>query len=253
MHRRALVRPPGPNFKDGLTEAALGAPDYHLALAQHEGYCRALAMCGLELITLPPDPNYPDSCFVEDAAVIIDGIAVITRIGHAARRGEEKAVGAALADFKQILNIEEPGTVDGGYVMLLADHLFVGLSRRTNREGAEQLMEIARSAGKSASAIPVSDFLHLKTFVSPIADDTILLLKDTISATYFEMVRNIIEVPREEHWAANCIGINGFAVAPAGCDKTRASLEKAGKTVFSVDVSEFQKMDGRLTCLSVLI
>lgn len=249
---RALVRPPSENFADGVTEANLGFPQFSKALEQHAAYCAALQECGLELIALPAESKYPDACFVEDTAIVIDDLVVITRIGHEARRGEESSIETALIGTKEIKRIKEPGTVDGGDVMRVGDHFFIGLSKRTNKSGAEQLTEFVRSRGKTASTVPVENYIHLKTFMTAVDQNTIIGLIEQIPKTLIESTTQQLAVPAEEHFAANCLSANDFVVIPAGCPETEKALRQFGKKVISVDVSEFQKMDGRLTCLSIL-
>jgi len=253
MHlSKAVVRIPTLNFCDGITEANLGMPDFERAMLQHELYCKALEECGLELINLPPDADHPDACFVEDAAVVVDDTVVIARLGHPSRRGEEKSVEAALQVFKQLRHIEPPGTMDGGDIMRVGDHYFIGISQRTNKEGATQLATILKSLGKAVTTISVEKFIHLKTYVSSIDDHTVLCLDGCISNEELQPATRIIMVPAEEHWAANCAGVNGFVLIPANCPRTAAALQEAGKKILPLEMSEFQKMDGRLTCLSIL-
>ena len=154
MFTRALVRPPSPNFADGLTAAALSAPDYKLALRQHAAYCAALVKCGLKLTELPADTHFPDATFVEDTAVITPRCAVITRPGAASRAGETEAIRAALAQtFPQLRAIETPGTVDGGDICEAENHFLIGISERTNEAGAQQLAAILRGAGDRKSVV----------------------------------------------------------------------------------------------------
>jgi len=255
----AIVRPPSANFDEGVTEADLGKPDYDLAMQQHSAYCEALRRAGVDVIALAPDPKFPDACFVEDTAIVIDeGAAVITRPGHPARRGEEKAVADVLAKFKKTNVIEEPGTVDGGDVMRIGDHFFIGLSARTNQSGAEKLSAILNKHGKTSSTFDVENYIHLKTALSPIDSETMLCLEDYAvpqrqRCKFFSQIKRVISVPAAEHWAANCLSVNDHVLVPQGCLETAASLEKLGKKVIALDMSEFQKMDGRLTCLSILL
>ena len=249
---KAIVRPPARNFEDGVTEAELGKPDFETALRQHEAYCRALENCGLELIQLPCDPDFPDSCFVEDTAIVVDDSAVVTRLGHPKRRGEETAVEMALLRFKTIKRIQEPGTVDGGDVMRVGEHFFIGLSQRTNETGAAQLEEVLHGCGKTSSTLAVKDYIHLKTFISSIDQETIVGLINKIPHAIAEVTNHQVTVSEEEHWAANCLSANGFVLVPNNRPQALAQLEKLGKKVISIETSEFQKMDGRLTCLSIL-
>jgi dimethylargininase len=230
----------------------LGLPDYPLALKQHAGYCQALESFGLELIKLESDDRFPDSCFVEDTAIIVGDHAVISRMGHPSRRGEEDAIAEVLSDFKNLVRIEGAGTIDGGDVMCVGDHFFIGLTRRTNEAGAAQLAEVVRSCGKTTSTVPIDKFVHLKTAMSAIGSDSMLCLGG-IPIDSFSSVRHKMNVSHEEHWAANCVSANGFVLIPANCPQTAQLLEQSGKVVVPIDTSEFQKMDGRLTCLSILL
>ncbi len=250
-YTHAVVRPPADNFLDGVTEANMGPPDFELALEQHADYCSALKKCGLELIVLPADHSFPDSCFVEDTAIVIDSSVVIARPGHATRRGEAQSVRETLSKYKTIIDIEEPGTVDGGDIMRVEDHFFIGLSKRTNQSGADQLAEAIVKCGKTASTLPVEKFIHLKTFITTINSETIIGLVNHIPKE-LQHVKNQILVPEEEHWAANCLSANGNVILPANCPTAESAVRKLGLLVATVEVSEFQKMDGRLTCLSIL-
>src|SRR5215204_1462109 len=137
MFTKAIVRPPSANFASGVTSVDLGAPVFELALQQHEAYCRALQSCGLELIRLPPDDNYPDATFVEDTAILTGRVAIITRPGAATRLGEIDGVGPVLhSHFDALHSIVEPGTLDGGDICEAGQHFFIGISHRTNEEGA---------------------------------------------------------------------------------------------------------------------
>ena len=142
----ALVRPPAASFADGITASGLGPPDLELALQQHDAYCRALTRLGLSLVSLPPDPRFPDSTFVEDAAIVTGRGAILTRPGAPSREGEVAAVGAALGRWFELDRIMPPGTVDGGDVCEAGDHFFIGLSQRTNRGGSGSAGRLAGGA-----------------------------------------------------------------------------------------------------------
>ena len=171
MFRHAIVRPPAPNFADGLTTVDLGRPDVAKALAQHDAYCRALEESGLALTRLPADPHFPDSTFVEDTAVItVRGSAILTRPGAPSRSGEVVAIEEALASrFPRLLRIEAPGTVDGGDIDEAGEHFFIGVSRRTNEEGARQLARLLAADGYTSSLYDirgVDEILHLKSGIA---------------------------------------------------------------------------------------
>ena|ERR1051325_1005220 len=157
MFTCAIVRPPAPNFVAGLTTAGLGVSDYRRALEQHEAYCAAMERCGLSLTRLEPDPDYPDSTFVEDVAILTERCAILTRPGAPSRRGEIESVRNVLSQFFPSLHeIESPGTVDGGDICQAGEHFFIGLSARTNEAGGRQLSEILTKAGYASSLVDIT-------------------------------------------------------------------------------------------------
>ena len=245
----ALVREPGENFAEGLTTADLGPPDPRRALAQHRGYCDALRDAGLDVLVLPADPRHPDGCFVEDTAVILDEVAVVTRPGDPSRRGEEEAVAADLARYRPLERIRSPGRLDGGDVLRVGDHLFIGRSTRTNREGARQLAEIVAAQGYTSSEVPVDAGLHLKTGVTDLGDGR-LIATAAVAARFPSS--EVVTVPDEEAHAANCLRVRDRLLIPDGCPRVRRALAELGYEVVGVEMSEFRKMDGGLTCLSLI-
>src|SRR6185369_2899389 len=165
-YKRAIVRRPGPRFAEGLTTVDLGKPDSEKALQQHEDYCDALKRCGLEVMVLPTLPEFPDSPFVEDTAIITQNLVVITRPGDKSRRGEEKSISEILRQDRELEFIKGPGTVDGGDILRIGSHFFIGLSERTNIEGANQLHAIFSRHEFTSSTITVTAVLHLKSGVT---------------------------------------------------------------------------------------
>src|SRR5713226_3007693 len=152
----AIVRPPGPNFSEGLTTVDLGQPSYRRALEQHEAYCEALRQCGLALVSLEADDRHPDSTFVEDTAVLTEQCAILARPGAPSRIGEVAGIATVLAKFySELLSIREPGTLDGGDVCEVGNHFFVGISQRTNAEGAQQLTDLLASLGYTTSFVDI--------------------------------------------------------------------------------------------------
>lgn len=244
----ALVREPGEELSRGLTTAGLGRPDPSRALEQHRAYRNALREAGLEVVVLPPDPQHPDGCFVEDAAVVLDEVAVVTRPGHLSRRGEVEAVAESLARYRPLERIRAPGRLDGGDVLRCGDHLWIGRSTRTNREGAGQLAEIAAARGYTTSEVPVDAGLHLKTGVTDLGDGR--LIATAALAGRFPS-SEVVTVPDEEAYAANCLRVRDRLLIPDGCPRVRRALEALGYQVVVVEMSEFRKMDGGLTCLSL--
>ena len=263
MFTRAIVRPPAPKFAEGLTTAGLGAPDYERALHQHEAYCAALERCGLSLIRLEPDPNYPDSTFVEDVAVLAgalpDGratapVAVLTRPGAPSRRGEVAEMRSVLSRFFPSLHeIQAPGTLDGGDICLVGDHFYIGVSSRTNEAGATQLATILGQAGYTSSLVDIAQtasLLHLKSGIAWLGENSLAVTEPLAGRPGFggyELVR----VDQSEEYAANCIRVNDYVLVAAGFPKFQAELQARGYETIAREMSEFQKMDGGLSCLSL--
>ena len=255
MHfTHAIVRPPAATFAEGLTSSDLGPPDLSLALEQHEAYCRQLERLGLSLIRLPPDPAFPDSTFVEDAAIVTARGAILTRPGAPSRAGEVTALGESLCRwFPELDRINSPGTVDGGDVCEAGDHFFIGVSHRTNEEGAAQLGRWLKARGYTSSVIDIRKMpgiLHLKTGLSWLGGRRLIAWPDLIGN---EALREweVLEVPEGEEYAANCIRVNDTVLVAHGSPKTAALLRGLGHDVVELEMSEYRKMDGGLSCLSV--
>jgi dimethylargininase len=251
---RAIVRPPAGTFAAGITSSRLGPPDLALALQQHDAYCRALARLGLSLVRLPPDPDYPDSTFVEDAAIGTSRGAILTRPGAASRAGEVAALGAVLRKwFPELAAITAPGTVDGGDVCEAGEHFFIGLSRRTNPEGAAQLGEWLARHGFSSNVIDIRampGMLHLKTGLSWLGDRRLLAARE-IGGHEELKGWEVVRVPQGEEYAANCIQVNDALLVTEGFPATSARLSELGYHLIPLAMSEFRKMDGGPSCLSV--
>jgi dimethylargininase len=251
---RAIVRIPGSNFDAGLTTVDYGAPVYERVLEQHRRYCEALVECGLVLTTLEPDLRFPDSTFVEDAAVLTARGAVLTRPGAASREGEVEAIRPAILNFFPApLTIEAPGTVDGGDICEAENHFFIGLSHRTNEEGARQLARHLAGFDCASSTIDVramTTILHLKSGISYIGDNTLVVM-DEMAANEALRAFNLIRVGEEESYAANCVRVNDRVLVAAGFPRLTAELRARGFDPLVLEMSEFQKMDGGLSCLSL--
>lgn len=246
----AITRKPGPEMVAGLSTAGLGKPDYELALKQHEAYCRALAACGLFVTTLAAEPGFPDACFVEDTAVVVDEIAVITNPGAPSRNGEVESMIPQLEVFRKTARITAPGTLDGGDVLQLGKKVYVGISGRTNREGAAQLATALAPFGYEVTEIKLAGGLHLKSGVNYLDEHTLLATNDLAGRPEFAEYE-VLAVPDQEAYAANVLGINGKVIVPVGFPRVLAMLQKAGRDCLLVDASEYRKLDGGLTCLSL--
>jgi dimethylargininase len=250
MYSRAIVRQPGENCALGITTAGLGAPDYELLLAQHAAYVQTLRALGLQVIALEAHPGYPDGYFVEDTAVVTPRVAVIARPGAEARRGEEEAIAPVLARYRPTVRIQAPGTVDGGDVLMVGNHVYVGISERTNEEGARQLERALVSYGHTWTPVPVGAGLHLKSGVNCVGENTLLLGEAFARRDEFRVHERIV-VDADEAYAANTLWVNGCLIVPRGYPRTREKLGALGLEIVELDVSEMRKMDGGLTCLSL--
>jgi dimethylargininase len=254
MFTHALLRLPGENFAEGLTQAGEGAPDPELAFEQHRRYCEALADCGLSLTVLPPDPRHPDGCFVEDTALVTGRGAILTRPGAPSRRGEVDVIEAALKGlFPEIARIEAPGTVDAGDVCEADGHFLVGLSARTNEAGARQLAAQLGALGYRADIVDIRaerGLLHLKTGIAWLGDGRMLAVEG-LPAWPALSAYEVVHVPRAERYAANALRVNDHVLVAAGYPQTRAAVESLGFPVITLDMSEFRKLDGGLSCLSL--
>ena len=251
---RAITRPPGRTFAGGLTTAGLGPPDLSAALAQHAAYLAALEVCGLEVTVLPPDDRFPDSTFVEDTAVLARGLAVLCRPGAPSRAGEVEAIRPALdAFFHSSAAIETPGTVDGGDVCEAGDHVFIGVSERTNEEGARQLASLLSSVGLDSSFVDIRGIpglLHLKSGIAWLGGRTLALTDLLASRPEFRNWSRL-PVPPGEEYAANAVLVNGQVLIAAGFPRFEATVRALGLPTVPLDMSEFRKLDGGLSCLSL--
>ena len=247
----AIVRPPSLRMADGLTTAGLGAPDPERARRQHDGYIRALQKCGLDVTVLPASDDFPDAAFVEDTAVIVGDGAVLTNPGAPSRQGEIDLIRDTITrSFDRVHAIAPPGTLDGGDVLQAGTHYFVGISERTNDAGARQLIDIVERFGGTGSVVPLTTMLHLKTGVSWLGENRILVAGELCDHEAFNRFEHVTVSPAEAY-AANALCINGTVLLPKGFPETRERISNLGYPVRILDMSEFQKMDGGLSCLSL--
>jgi dimethylargininase len=252
--KNAITCLPAESFSRGLTSSSEGKPSLEKALDQHRRYCDALRASGLTVDILAAAPEYPDSTFVEDTAILAARVAIITRPGAPSRLGEieliKKPILAYRTDFKQII---APGTLDGGDVCQADEHFFIGLSARTNAEGARQLSVILHAHGYTSSTVDIrgqSRLLHLKSGIAYLGNKR-LVINPELSALSAFRTYELIEVPSAEAYAANCIHINDRVLIPAGYLDVAEILDSLGYASITLDVSEFRKMDGGLSCLSL--
>ena len=234
-----------------LTHVQRVSIDLDRAQAQHRAYQRTLATLGCRVLSLEAEPDMPDAVFVEDVAVVLDDVAIMTRPGAVSRRDEGIAVAQLLQRYRPLRGIVAPGTLDGGDVLRVGRTLFVGQSGRSNAAGIAQLTRIAGDVGVEVQAVPIQGCLHLKSAVTAPRDDTLLVQPRWIDASGFPGFR-IIEVDPDEEHGANVLRIGDTLVMPDNFPRTRKRLEDVGFAVVTVDVSELQKAEGATTCCSVV-
>lgn len=249
-----MLRPPAETFAQGLTTGRLGLPDLDRALAQHRGYRRAFERRGLRIVELEPDPRHPDSTFVEDTAVIAPAGVILARPGAPSRLGEAEAIRPALEALGHGLRqIEAPGTLDGGDVCEAGGRWFIGISERTNEEGARQLADFLEQDGCAPVVLDIRglpELLHLKSGLAWLGARRLVAVPELTgheALVGFE----VLEVDPSEREGANCLLVNGQVLVPAGCPRLEGKLQELGYPLARLDVSEFQKMDGGLSCLSL--
>lgn len=252
MITKAIVKLPSATFASGQTTVELGEPDFDKTLKQHQAYCEALESCGLELIRLPADDEYPDSTFVEDTALLTSCGAVLTRPGASSRLAEVESIAPVVREyFQNVYSIEAPGTLDAGDVCEAGEHFFIGISRRTNEHGAKQLAHLLNSFGYTTSLIDIrglSNILHLKSGLAYLSDQRLVVI-DALSNEKEFSSYDLIRLDSTEEYAANCLSLNGKILIASGFPMLKRELE--GHSIISLDMSEFQKMDGGLSCLSL--
>ena len=246
----AIVRLPTTNAGNGLTSAGLGPPHVERMLAQHRNYVNILESLNLQVTVLDADENFPDGCFVEDTAVVTPEVAVITRPGAASRRGEEVPIEPLLAAHRPVARIAAPGSVDGGDILVMGERVIIGLSGRTNEEGARQLAEIFEGRGMRCITLAAGNGLHLKSSVNALGDDRLLVTREFAECAELSEFERVV-IPADESYAGNSLWVNGRVLVPAGFPATRELIDGLGVETIEIQVSEFRKMDGGLTCLSI--
>ena len=250
----AIVRTPAGNLAEGLSSAGEGPPDMGLALEQHGRYVEALRSCGLTVEVLPADPAHPDSCFVEDPAIVTAGGALLTRPVAPARLGEVESLRPVLqAWFGRVDAIEPPGLLDGGDVCDLGGRFLIGLSGRTNAEGARQLSHWLEQRGCAAEVVELAAhprLLHLKTGISALGEGRVLTVPGFPAARLLDGFDRV-EVTAGEEYAANCIRVNDRLLVPAAYPRVADRLQRLGYALLPLPMSEFRRMDGGLSCLSL--
>ncbi|MGH9900782.1 MAG: dimethylarginine dimethylaminohydrolase family protein [Pyrinomonadaceae bacterium] len=228
-----------------------GAVDYPLALRQHDEYCAALAERGVSVERLAVNASYQNGCFVEDTAVVVDELAVITTMGAASRRGEPAAVGKHLAKYRETVHLSPPAALEGGDVLRVGKRLFVGLSSRTDARGLEELKRILSPFGYDVSGVSVRDGLHLKTACTALDGETLLVNPEWVDTEPFKGFR-LLAVPGDEATAANTLRVGDTIFLSACFPRTAEMVRERFARTEVLDISEFRKAEAGLTCLSII-
>lgn len=244
----AITKIPSKSYANALSsDGEIATLDYQLALKQHQTYCDVLSGLGVTVIKLPADEAFPDACFVEDTFVIHKNTAIKCILGAETRKGEEVETSKVLSNFKDILPLDPPASIDGGDVIVTPKHIFIGISERTNQESAKQIEKLT---GAEIIAVTVTEKLHLKTSATYIGNNTIIKSAN-IPDSYFHGY-DLIHVDADEWYAADCLNIDDYVLIPAGHLQTKSKLTTNGFDPIEIDLSEFKKADGSITCLSII-
>ncbi len=249
----ALVRGVSPAFARALAMAPPDEPiDVARAIEQHGAYVALLERLGVRVVAIPGSPDHPDSCFVEDTAVVAGGLALIARPGAPSRRGETPPVRDELAKVLPVADMHAPSTLDGGDCLLLGSRLYVGMTTRTNRAGVESARRLLAPRGIEVVAVPLDRGLHLKSVCSPLGGDTVLVTRGALPERTFGDAR-VVYVEPEESEASNAVCLGRDAIVASGHPRAADAIARAGLTPYPIDTGELRKADGALTCLSILV
>ena len=249
----AITRDISPRFNEcELTHIDRTPIDLDIARKQHKQYVNALKQAGCNVLELPPEPDLPDSVFVEDPAFILPHVAVITRPGADSRKPETDSIIQALSPHTKLVHIQEPATLDGGDVLVIGKNIFIGLSTRSDQNAINQLRDLLEPDGYTITGVQLHDCLHLKSAATRIDDRTLLINKAWVDTKHFEQY-TLIDVDPDEPHAANCLPVNNTIIYPTSFPKTDATLKAHGYNVINVDVDELAKAEGAVTCCSLIL
>jgi len=251
--RLAITRDVSPRFNEcELTHIDRTPIDVSVAQTQHHGYVQAIKELGYAVLELPAEKDLPDSVFVEDTAVILADVALITNPGADSRKPETSSIIQALRPYRELVHIESPGSLDGGDVLVLGTDIYVGLSTRSNMDAVNQMNEKLGKQGYKAHGIEMHDCLHLKTAVTRVDDKALLINRKWVDVENFEGY-DLIDVDEAEPFAANCLPLGDSIIYPVAFPNTRAKLEARGYKIKSVIVDELAKAEGAVTCCSLIV
>lgn len=234
-----------------LTYVTRAPINYERAVRQHKEYCGLLSFYGIKVVQLSGSLESPDSCFFEDTAIVVDEVAVLASMGAASRRVERAAARKTLSLYRPLASIDLPATIDGGDVVKVGKTVFVGLSRRTNALGAEELERILRPLGYEVVRVRVNGSLHLTTACSALDEESLLVNRHWLDTEAFRGLR-LLYVPEDEPWAANTLRFGDTVCLESGAPKTAEIVRAVNPRIEIIDISEFRKAEGSLTCLSII-
>lgn len=249
----AITRKISPRFNEcEVTHIERTPIDLNVARVQHQEYVHALAALGCQVIELPEEPDLPDSVFVEDTAFILPEVAVITRPGADSRKPETESIIRALSSYRPLVHVTEPGTVDGGDVLVLGKNIYIGNSTRSNTDAVHQIQQMLDHYGYTVTAVDMHDCLHLKTALTKVDDKTLLINPNWVNTSHFKGF-DWIEVDSAEPFAANCLPVGDGIIFPTAFPKTSKKLEARGYKIQAVNVAELAKAEGAVTCCSLIV
>ncbi|MCI0358806.1 MAG: arginine deiminase family protein [Planctomycetaceae bacterium] len=249
----ALVHPPSPQLATGQrTHVAREQIIFSLAQTQHAAYCQALAACGAKVRSINANRDEPDGVFLEDTAIVLDEVAVLCSMGAEPRRREPLAMEPVLGEYREVRRIALPAAIEGGDVLRIGRKLLVGMSSRTNVAGIDSLVRVVTPLGYSVTAVPVHGCLHLKTACTALPDGRLLVNPAWIDLPALAG-HELFEIPESEPWAANTLPIGQQVILPAAHLWTADFVHRLGFEPVPVDVSEFSKAEGGVTCLSLIL
>ena len=251
--RLAITRDVSPRFNEcELTHVARTPIDVNVARSQHHAYVQAIKDLGLAVLELPADSDLPDSVFVEDTAVVLSEVALITNPGADSRKPETKSITQALSPYRELVFIESPASLDGGDVLVLGKKIFVGLSTRSNRAAVEQMTQLLGNYGYKTQGVEMHNCLHLKTAVTSVGDRTLLINRKWVDVENFEGF-DFVDVEESEPFAGNCLPLGDSIIFPVTFPKTAARLTERGYKIKPVVVDELAKAEGAVTCCSLIV
>jgi len=234
-----------------LTYVERARVDYERAVEQHAVYCKTLEQCGAKVVRLTTNAAFPDSCFIEDTAIVTDDLAIVTSMGALSRRDEASGVEKEIVKYRNVERVRLPATIEGGDCLQAGNNVYIGVSCRTNEEGVAELKRLLEPRGYRVTPVEVKKCLHLKTACTFLNDETLLANPCWVDLSPFKNL-NVLYVPESEPWAANAIRVNGSVCIDAGATETVELVSRVHDRVEQIDVSEFRKAEGSLTCLSII-